>query len=101
EGRDPVAAPRRFGEPVSAGDVRARRDPREHAFLLREPPRHLDRLVVGDRLQVVDPGGIPLRHNAARPALDKERPALAALIAAEPAGSCAWMMYGLLNWSVA
>src|SRR5207237_4713323 len=66
-----------LGETVSPDHVRPARDPSEDAFLAREPERHLDGLVVADRLEVIDPLGIPVRHDAAGPPLDEKRPSLA------------------------
>ena len=63
---------------MGADDVRTGRDPREDPFLPSEAARHLDRLFVRDRLDVVDPRRVPVRHHHAGPALDQERAGLAA-----------------------
>src|SRR3954452_20818688 len=63
---------------MRADNVRAGRDAREDALLAREPQGHLDRLVVADRLEVVDLGRIPVRHDEPGPPLDEKRAALAA-----------------------
>jgi hypothetical protein len=61
--------------------------PAKMPLFLREPKRHLDRFVVSDRLHVVDLLGVPVRHDEPSPPLDEKRAALAALIAADAAGS--------------
>ena len=59
---------------MRADDVRARGDSREDPVLGCKPPRHLERLVVRDRLDAVDALWIPMRHHGSGPALDEERP---------------------------
>ena len=81
-----------LGEAMRADHVRAGRDAREDALLLAgEPKRHLDRLVVSDRLQVVDlPGSQCGMTSPVQPWM-RNGPRSPPLIAADEAGSCAWM----------
>src|SRR5690349_7032025 len=69
---DHGARPEPFRETVRADDVRPGRDAGEDALLLRKAQGHGERLVVLDRLDVVDLLGIPVRHDEAGPALDQE-----------------------------
>src|SRR5436305_11445630 len=50
QGHDHRVRPEALGETMRADHVRPRRDAREDALFAREPKRHLDRLVVFDRL---------------------------------------------------
>src|SRR5204862_1952565 len=73
-------------EPVRADDVRARRDAGEDAFLGRQATGHLDRLVVLDRLDVVDALGNPLGR-ARRIAVLELQPELGAVRRRAPTGA--------------
>ena len=86
-----ASGPEALGEAVRPDDVRPGRDTGEDSLLVGEPPGHRHRLVVGDRLEQVDAIRVPVRGDHARPALDRERPALAPPMAAEPVGSWPWM----------